>query len=129
MGHRRKINVIIPYPPSVNTYWRAVKGRVILSKRGREYRDAVYTAINSAFEPDSVEDIRPLLGRLKVKIIATMPDKRRRYIYNKNTAALDAMGYAGIYGDDNQIDDLRVIRCDVMKPGCLEVEITEIEQV
>ena len=81
--------VIIPYPPSVNSYWRAVKGRVILSKRGREYRDAVYTAINSAFESDAVDDPRPLLGRLKVKITATMPDRRRRDIDNINKAALD----------------------------------------
>jgi len=123
------MEIVIPYPPSVNTYWRAVKGRVILSKKGREYRDAVNVAVANAFEPEDVEDPRPLLGRLKVVIKATMPDKRRRDIDNINKAALDALGYAGIYGDDNQIDDLRVIRCDVMKPGCLEVEITEIEQV
>jgi len=123
------MQIVLPYPPSVNTYWRAVKGRVILSKRGREYRHAVNVAVAAAFESEGVEDLRPLLGRLKVVIKATMPDKRRRDIDNINKAALDAMGYAGIYGDDNQIDDLRVIRCDVMKPGCLEVEITEIEEV
>ena len=100
-----------------------------MSKKGREYRDAVNVAVANAFEAEDVEDPRPLLGRLKVVIKATMPDKRRRDIDNINKAALDAMGYAGIYGDDNQIDDLRVIRVDVMKPGCLEVEITEIEQV
>jgi crossover junction endodeoxyribonuclease RusA len=121
--------IIIPYPPSVNTYWRAVKGRVIISKRGREYRDAVYTAINSAFESDDVEDPRPLLGRLQVKITATMPDRRRRDIDNINKAALDALGYAGVFGDDEQIDDLHVLRGEVMKPGCLEVEIKEIETV
>ena len=121
--------IIIPYPPSVNTYWRAVKGRVIMSKRGREYRDAVYTAINSAFEPDDVEDPRPLLGRLKVKITATMPDRRRRDIDNINKAALDALGYAGVYGDDEQIDDLHILRGEVMKPGWLEVEIEEIDTV
>ena len=123
------MEIVLPYPPSVNTYWRAVKGRVILSKKGREYRHAVNVAVASAFESEDVEDPRPLLGRLKVVIKATMPDKRRRDIDNINKAALDAMGYAGIYGDDNQIDDLRVIRCDVMNPGCLEVEITEIEEV
>ena len=121
------MEIVIPYPPSVNTYWRAVKGRVIMSKKGREYRDAVYCAVTSAFESDDVDDPRPLLGRLKVKIIATMPDKRRRDIDNINKAALDALGYAGIYGDDEQIDDLHVIRGEVMKPGCLEVHIEEIE--
>lgn len=120
------IQVIIPYPPSVNTYWRAVKGRVILSKKGREYRYVVNEAIAAAFEGDEVDDPRPLLGRLKVKIVATMPDKRRRDIDNINKAALDALGYAGVYGDDNQIDDLQVVRGDVFSPGCLDITIEEM---
>tara|TARA_Y100000401_G_scaffold35661_1_gene26698 strand:+ start:25487 stop:25900 length:414 start_codon:yes stop_codon:yes gene_type:complete len=120
------IQVIIPYPPSVNTYWRAVKGRVILSKKGREYRYVVNEAIAAAFEGDEVDDPRPLLGRLKVKIVATMPDKRRRDIDNINKAALDALGYAGVYGDDNQIDDLHVVRGDVFSPGCLDITIEEM---
>ena len=117
-----KIDIVIPYPPSVNTYWRAVKGRVIISKRGREYRGAVDYAIRDL-------DISglPLLNRLRVVIRATMPDRRRRDIDNINKAALDALGYAGIFGDDEQIDDLRILRGDVLSPGCLDIEITEIE--
>ena len=116
------MKLIIPYPPSVNTYWRAVKGRVIISKRGREYRDAVHIAIREL----DIDNL-PLLNRLRVVINATMPDKRRRDLDNINKAAPDGLGYAGIFGDDEQIDDLRVIRGDVLYPGCLEVEITEID--
>jgi len=123
------MEIIIPYPPSVNTYWRSIgRGRVILSKKGREYRHAVDIAVAECFA-DVANDPRPLLGRLRVKIIAIMPDRRRRDIDNINKAALDAMGYAGIYGDDNQIDELHVIRGEVLAPGCLEVEITEINRV
>ena len=31
--------------------------------------------------------------------------------------------------DDNQIDELHVIRGEVLAPGCLDVEITEIDKV
>ena len=120
------MEIVIPYPPSVNTYWRSIgRGRVIISRKGREYREAVNTAVFQCFE-ERDDDPRPLLGRLKVLIKATMPDKRRRDIDNINKAALDALGYAGIYGDDNQIDDLQVLRGEVLAPGCLEIEITEI---
>ena len=123
------MEIVIPYPPSVNTYWRSIgRGRVIISRRGREYREAVNSAVAECFK-ERDDDPRPLLGRLEVVIKATMPDKRRRDIDNINKAALDALGYAGIYGDDNQIDDLRVIRGEVLSPGCLEVEITEIDGV
>jgi Holliday junction resolvase RusA-like endonuclease len=31
----------IPYPPSVNRYWKSFRGRVVLSKEGRQYKVAV----------------------------------------------------------------------------------------
>ena len=33
---------------------------------------------------------------------------------------------AGVYVDDNQIDDLRIIRGHVEKPGQLEITIQEL---
>ena len=35
------IEVTLPWPPTVNTYWRVFNGRSILSEKGREYRKAV----------------------------------------------------------------------------------------
>lgn len=126
---KKRVEITIPYPPSVNTYWRMARGRMIISKRGREYRDAVDVAVKNHFDSEEVEDPRPLLGRLKVKIKAIMPDRRRRDIDNIAKATLDALGYAGIYGDDEQIDDLRIVRGEVLKPGCLDIEITEKKEV
>jgi len=33
-----QIELEIPYPVSVNSYYRSVKGRSILSKQGRDYK-------------------------------------------------------------------------------------------
>ena len=30
----------MPFPPSINGYWRTFKNRQIISKRGRDYRSA-----------------------------------------------------------------------------------------
>ena len=35
------VNAVLPYPPSVNRYWRSVKGRAILSSEARAYRREV----------------------------------------------------------------------------------------
>lgn len=30
--------LILPWPPSVNTYWRTFRGRMLISAHGRDYR-------------------------------------------------------------------------------------------
>ena len=110
----------LPYPPSVNRYWRSLgRGRVVISKEGREYRSAVCDLLPAADKAT---------GRLAVTIFATMPDKRVRDIDNITKATLDALKHAGTYDDDSQIDDLRVVRCAVEKPGGLRVTIAEREK-
>ena len=116
------MEITLPYPPSVNTYWRAIgRGRVIISKKGREYRQEV------VYETLRERETQPLEGRLSVDIEAWMPDKRRRELDNVLKAALDGMVHAGLMLDDEQIDDLRIRRAGVEKPGRLEVKIMEIK--
>jgi crossover junction endodeoxyribonuclease RusA len=116
------MNLTLPYPPSVNTYWRAVRGRNILSKKAREYR--VYGAIAVHL---GAGNRQPITARLAVTIHAYMPDRRRRDLDNILKPLLDVMQHAGVYADDEQIDDLRVVRCGVEKPGRVEIEIKEIK--
>jgi crossover junction endodeoxyribonuclease RusA len=119
------VDITLPYPPSVNTYWRAIgRGRVIISKKGREYRTEVVCEV--AKQRGTLRP-QPLEGRLGVDIGAWMPDKRRRDLDNVLKAALDSMVHAGLMLDDEQIDDLRIRRAGVEKPGRLEVKIVEIK--
>lgn len=120
------MKITLPYPPSVNTYWRAIgRGRVILSKKGREYRQEV--AYEAVRQRGAIRK-RPLEGRVKIDIMAWMPDKRRRDLDNILKATLDSLVHAaGLLLDDEQIDDLRIRRAGVEKPGRLEVKLTEIK--
>ncbi|MGQ0421600.1 hypothetical protein ACT4US_24475, partial [Bacillus sp. HC-Mk] len=48
------MKLTLPFPPSVNTYWRApnsgpLKGRHLISARGRAYQSAACAAIVEGF--------------------------------------------------------------------------------
>ena len=112
--------IALPWPPSVNKYYRVVRGRPIISREGRIYRGLV------AMEMLGRGKIE---GRLKVVVEAHPPDGRRRDLDNLNKALLDALQNGGAYEDDSQIDDLRVIRMPpAPKLGHVIVEITQIKQ-
>ena len=106
----------LPWPPSVNHYWRMVKGRMLISREGRDYRTAVARALGEAGA------VR-LEGRLEVQVDAWPPDRRRRDLDNLCKALLDALEHGGAYRDDGQIDRLTVIRRPVVAGGALRVSM------
>lgn len=119
------IRIELPFPPSTNAYWRHVamgRGvRVLISERGRKYRDQVVASCCSVH----VTGLN-LGGRLRVTVTLHAPDRRRRDLDNYNKGLLDALTEAGVWGDDSQIDDLRNVRGQVVKGGKVVVEIEEL---
>lgn len=113
------MRVELPWPPSVNHYWRRVGSRTLISKEGRLFRKRVVAML-------SVHRSEPLTGRLHVRVFAHPPDRRRRDLDNITKALLDALERGGVYEDDSQIDRLVVERGEVIKGGKAIVEITEV---
>jgi crossover junction endodeoxyribonuclease RusA len=97
------ITLTLPFPPSVNGYWRAVKGRQIISKAGRDYRAAVVAQIMPM-------RLRKLTEKLRVDLVLCEPNNIRRDVDNWLKAPLDALTHAGLWIDDHQIDFLSVRR-------------------
>ncbi|MEM1209237.1 MAG: RusA family crossover junction endodeoxyribonuclease [Planctomycetota bacterium] len=103
----------LPWPPSVNAYWRhtVVNGRprTFTTHAAKKYREA--TGLIWANRP-------ALLGSIHLELTTHAPTKRRYDLDNIGKAVLDALDAAGVYGDDSQVDDLRVVRgaCEG-KPG------------
>lgn len=115
------VEIILPWPPSVNRYWRTVRGRMLISREGRAYRLAVVDRIIRS-DTGAV-----MSGRLAVSIVACPPDRRRRDIDNLLKAPLDALAYAAVYQDDEQIDSLTVERGPIVPDGELRVCVQEVE--
>ncbi len=116
----KEYKLSLPYPPTVNTYWRHARGRNYISEKGTRYRSEVIAIIlNSKLR------LR-LNGRLKISIIAHVPDKRVRDIDNLFKAPLDALVHAGMINDDGQVDDLHIVHGRQIAGGLFKMVISEI---
>lgn len=122
------VRLELPFPPSVNRYWRHVGMgggvRVLLSREGRRYKDAVKAAVLARVG----EGREPLTGRLVVDVRLYPPDRLRRDIDNfGGKALLDALTDAGVWQDDSQLDELRIRRCAVCSGGRCVVDIRRLD--
>jgi crossover junction endodeoxyribonuclease RusA len=117
-----KIELFLPFPPSINSYWTRTRVGMMLSSKGRIYR------------ADSLEEISMQLGqispietktRLHVTIFYYMPDNRIRDIDNYSKGVLDALAHARVVANDSQIDVLHLERGENVRYGCCHVIITE----
>jgi len=103
MGAGDSLVFALPYPPSINTYWKhrviGKRASVYITAQGVEFRKQVKALI-------SVQD--QLIGLLHVSIRLTPPDKRVRDIDNPIKALLDALTHAGLWQDDSQVKRLYV---------------------
>lgn len=113
------IELTMPWPPSVNTYWRTFQGRMIISEKGRAYRKAVADQVLVQ------RGAKHYAGKLKVEIEAWRPDNRRRDLDNLLKAVLDGLTHAGVWADDGLIVDLRIF-WSLEIGGMLKVKVSEV---
>jgi len=116
------ITLELPWPPSVNSYWRSpntgkLAGRTLISERGRNYRRAVSDAIRMAGQPKADP------GRLDVALTVFPPDRRRRDLDNLPKGILDALTHAGVIEDDSLIDRLLIERATSCPGGKVRVVV------
>lgn len=109
----------LPYPPSVNHYWRRVGMRTLISREGRRFRARVAAHL-------SLRRIPRLDGALQVHVTVHPPDRRRRDLDNAMKALLDALAHGGVYEDDGQIDRLEIVRAEVVPDGKVVVRIAPL---
>lgn len=108
----------LPWPPSVNRYWRRVGNKTLLSAEGRIYKENVSIICIA-------NRITPTDGRIRVAIMAYPPDKRKRDIDNIAKAILDGLaGHA--YEDDEQIDELIITRKAETKGGSVTILVSRL---
>lgn len=125
------MRLTLPWPPSVNHYWRNFRGRVVISQEGRAFREDV----RALLDPGAAATCQlggngprkpPCGGRIALCMDAFPPDRRRRDLDNIQKSVIDAMQHAGMYQDDAQIDLLLTRRREVIKTGHVEIQLNEL---
>lgn len=104
------ITLELPYPPTINRYYRHVGFKILISAEGRAYRRMVCATLGRA-------GVRSMDGTLAVGIDLYPPDRRTRDADNAQKSLLDAMQHGGVYRDDSQIKKLLTIMRDQVVPG------------
>lgn len=118
------ICLTLPFPPSVNTYYRSPRsgplaGRTLISKAGRAYRVEVAETVARHGQK------MPAGARLSVAVMLHAPDRRTRDLDNSMKALLDSLHHAGVFEDDGLIDELQIRRGPVIKGGKAVVLVME----
>ena len=112
----------LPYPPSINHYWRNYRGRMVISREGRAYRKDVTALLATA----GMGGKPPGDTRLALAMDAFPPDRRRRDLDNIQKALLDALEHGQVYENDSQIDLLVTRRRERKPGGKLEVQVAPL---
>lgn len=108
----------LPWPPTVNTYYRKFQNRMILSKRGKMFRSDVLSILIQQQVPHFKD------RRLSIEIVANPPDARKRDLDNLLKPLLDAFEHSEkIFNDDSQFDRIVIERGDILGRHKANVEI------
>ena len=91
----------LPYPPSLNRYYRSFGGRVVISREGRRYTESVVSVLSSC----GMTEIRK---KVRMRIDVYPPDARRRDIDNILKCLLDSLVKGGALEDDSLIRGLSI---------------------
>lgn len=114
----------LPWPPSVNDYWKPVHSRLILTDRARDYRGAVAHAVVARERRIPM----PWSGKLVVTMDLVPPDDARLHdIDNTLKALFDSLTKARVWEDDSQVKRLLMdIDHAPQRPGAVHIVIAPL---
>jgi crossover junction endodeoxyribonuclease RusA len=123
--------IIMPWPPSVNGYWRSIirghgkaaRPTQILSEKGREYR------VKAAMALVEQRVVAKFAGPVSVTERFYPPDRRRRDMDNHIKAYRDALSHYGLWGDDSQVVEQHGYMCERDKDNPrIEIVIKQLDE-
>lgn len=124
-GKLERVRCSLPFPVSTNTFYRNFNGRMVISKRGRDFKSEVGILIQSERGGHGV----PLFGKelVSLNMVLNPPDRRKRDIDNfSGKSILDSL-IGLVYEDDSQVRKLTVEFGEVKKGGELLLECRRYE--
>ncbi|WP_332116045.1 RusA family crossover junction endodeoxyribonuclease [Azorhizobium caulinodans] len=115
-----EISVDLPFPPSVNAAWRSVKGRVLLSKKYRQWLDEA----EGRFLEQGAHKLPRVSGAFEASIVLDAGKRRTSDVDNRIKPVLDALQRFGLVANDRHCDRLTIAWGDA-PAGCSITILTE----
>lgn len=114
------IAMTLPLPPSVNCYYGSCGNRRFIRKPGLVFRQKVAEIVSEL-------NLKKLEGRVSLFVAVYPASKKVHDLDNRAKSLQDALTHAGVWLDDSQIDDLHLVRREVIKGGQVKIVITELK--
>lgn len=111
----------LPLPPSMNSYWLRSSRGIFLSAAGKKFRQEVAEIIAAQ------QCLKFGTARLFMAVRLCMRDRRASDLDNRLKALCDALEHAGVFENDEQLDEIVLLRGPVVKGGQCFVVLTERE--
>lgn len=124
------IEIILPYPPSVNHY--KTVGRLRTTASGKMYQPRIDSPETKRYHYEVWMKCRQqgvvslLDSTISLEMYVYPPDRRKRDLDNILKVLCDSLVKAGCFNDDSQIARLLVQRRDIIQGGQIIVRIEKI---
>jgi crossover junction endodeoxyribonuclease RusA len=93
-----------------------------MSKAGRKFKTDVSDIVSQS------KQSKIGTARIRVSMVLWPPDRRKFDIDNRIKSVLDSLQDAGVFDNDEQIDEINVVRgTRVVPKGCAQILIEEIK--
>jgi crossover junction endodeoxyribonuclease RusA len=106
----KAVTIELPYPPTINTYWRRNGSRYFIAAKGVAFRSDVLATVLEL-------GVQKLAGPLAFSVLLYPPDRRVRDVDNVIKPIFDALAHAGVIENDSQFKRLSAEMCEVVSGG------------
>lgn len=121
---KKEINLILPWPPSVNQIWSTTrKGNWYSSKVAKDFKEMVSYYVTVKRARNAFVGAVPL----NFEMLAYPPDNRRRDLDNLAKVVFDALQGASVFENDCQIKKMYMEMCGKSPGGKVLVTLSELE--
>ena len=112
-----KFLLVLPLPPTINSYWGFSGHRRFLTLQAREFKTQVAHIVSQQ---------KTRFGKAPIVLVVTIHfrDRRIQDLSNRIKALEDAMVQSGLLFDDSQIKEIHVYEGEIVKGGKMVVQIS-----
>ena len=121
------LSLDLPFPPSLHAQYKYVRSRVVLSQKGREWRERVVSIVKRKCKENRFKEG----ARLSLIVRLHAPDRRKRDLDNFCGKALqDALQASRVFKDDSQIDYCSYYRGEIDKADPrVHIKLTDLDTI